>query len=431
MPRTVTLALVDSGGVALGSLPPFEVEMPWWPEAGDVVDAARERFGVSATVLRFVCSDRPAQPGGSVTYLAQVAEALPAGLAATLAPATVDLSDHPLRAPYARPGGPDTSLRWATGELSRLGHAGPVTVYQRKTWNLSGIWRLDVGAAAAPTTVWLKQLPRFLQQESSVLAWLAGAVPGAAPALLAADDEGRQLLAHLPGEDRFGAPVEDRYAMIVLLHVIQRQARHAIDDLIAAGVPDLRAGRLAERIRAVADPYGDGIAGLPALLDGLDDRLAAVHRCGLPDTLAHGDFHPGNVRNVPGGGSPPVILDWGDAVVAHPAFDILRMVGDLEPVAAEPLLDLWQERWRATAPGSDPAEALRLLRPVAPLLYAVVYANFLANIEPAEHPYHSADVPDQLAAAVEAAADRREERDEYQLQPGRAQPHTPGRVRRE
>jgi aminoglycoside phosphotransferase (APT) family kinase protein len=185
-----------------------------------------------------------------------------------------------------------------------------------------------------------------------------------------------------------------------LLHTIQLRALDAVDELIDAGVPDLREARLAERIRAVADRYGEGITGLPALLDGLDDRLTAVRRCGLPDTLAHEDFHPGNVRNLPGGGSPPVILDWGDAFIGHPAFDILRMVDDLDPAAAKPLLDLWQERWRASAPGSDPATALRLLRPVAALLHAVVYANFLANIEPSEHPYHAADVPDQLTAAV-------------------------------
>ena len=76
-----------------------------------------------------------------------------------------------------------------------------------------------------------------------------------------------------------------------------------------------------------------------------------------------------------------------------------------EPAAAKPLLDLWQEQWRASAAGSDPATALHLLSPVVALLHAVVYANFLANIEPSEHPYHACDVPDRLAAAVEAATD--------------------------
>src|SRR5690348_16708364 len=99
MSRAVTLVLVDCSGVALGTLPPFEVETPWWPEAGDVVEAARRRYGITITVLRIVGSERPAPPGGAVTYLAQVADALPAALMAALAPAAVDLSDHSLRAP--------------------------------------------------------------------------------------------------------------------------------------------------------------------------------------------------------------------------------------------------------------------------------------------------------------------------------------------
>lgn len=401
MSRTVTLILVDASGAVLGALPPFAVASPWWPEVGELVDAARERHGLDVTVLRVVASDRPAPPGGAVTYLAQV-EGAPEGV--PLSPATVDLGPHPLRAPYAEPGGPGASLRWAAGELRRLGHAGPVVVRQRKTWNLSGIWQLDVGGdGAGAGTVWLKHLPRFMRRETAILTWLAERLPGSAPRPLAADGTGRQLLEHVPGEDRFFAPARDRYAMVELLHTIQLRALGEVTELIAAGVPDLRGALLAPRIRAVARRYGDGVAGLRALLDGLDERLAAAARCGMPDTLVHEDFHPGNVRNLPGGGSQPVILDWGDAFVGQPAFDALRLVGDLDDGQARPLLDAWRRRWEAAVPGSDPATALDLLRPVAALLHAVVYANFLANIEPSEHPYHAADVPERLTAAVALA----------------------------
>jgi hypothetical protein len=403
MSRRVTTILVDGGGAVLGALPPFDVVSPWWPEVGELVAMARERYGVAVTVLRLVASERPAPPGGAVSYLAQVDG--PPAVRVPLSPATVDLCPHPLRAPYAQPGGPDASLRWAADELRRLGHDAPVAVAQRKTWNLSGIWQLDIAGRGdtAPTTVWLKHLPRFLRQETAVLAWLTASLRGSAPTLLAADGEGRQLLAHTPGEDRFSAPVEDRYAMVALLHTIQLRAVDAVEDLIAAGVPDLRDALLADRIRAVAAHYGEGVVGLRTLLDGLDVRLAAVRRCGLPDTLVHEDFHPGNVRNLPGGRCPPVILDWGDAFIGNPGFDALRMVDDLDAALARPLLDAWQQQWRTSVPGSDPATALNLLRPVAPLLHAVVYANFLANIEPSEHPYHAADVPNCLNAAVRMA----------------------------
>ena len=55
-PRQVTLLLCTSDGRRLGALPPFEVEVPWWPEAEPVVAGARDRFGVEVTVLRLVAA---------------------------------------------------------------------------------------------------------------------------------------------------------------------------------------------------------------------------------------------------------------------------------------------------------------------------------------------------------------------------------------
>ena len=54
-------------------------------------------------------------------------------------------------------------------------------------------------------------------------------------------------------------------------------------------------------------------------------------------------------------------------------------------------------------PGCDPERAVALLRPVAPLRMAAVYALFLAGIEPSEHPYHAGDVPACLERAVAEA----------------------------
>jgi hypothetical protein len=54
-------------------------------------------------------------------------------------------------------------------------------------------------------------------------------------------------------------------------------------------------------------------------------------------------------------------------------------------------------------PGSDPERAVELLRPVAELRMAAVYAMFLAGIEPSEHPYHLGDVPACLSRAAAVA----------------------------
>ncbi|MEU1963988.1 aminoglycoside phosphotransferase family protein [Micromonospora sediminicola] len=390
MSRTVTVILVDAAGRSIGALPPFDVPDPWWQQVDSVVDGARRRHGVEVAVLRLLDADRPAPPGGHVRYLAQVADAG----AVPLEPVAVDLAPHPLRMPWAEAGGPADSVAWATDELRRLGR--PVTaVAQQRTWNLSAIWRLDTPLGPA----WLKQLPPFARHEPAVLHWLLStSEAGGRVEVLAVGGEGRVLMGHVPGEDRYGAGEGERMAIAAGHHAVQVRAVGEVDRLVAVGVPDLRGAGLGRWIRERL--AGHDVTAAGRLLDGLDDRLARVRDCGLPDTLVHGDLHPGNVR---GDESRRVVIDWADAFVGHPAFDILRLTEDLAPAATDRLVATWADRWRADAPGSDPRRAVDLLRPVAPLRLAAVYAMFLAGIEPSEHPYHVHDVPAALARAAAAA----------------------------
>ncbi|GIF13156.1 aminoglycoside phosphotransferase family protein [Actinoplanes teichomyceticus] len=386
MRRTVTLVLVDPAGVLLGALPPFPVASPWWQDVAEVVAGA----GVEVTVLRLLHADREAPPGGHVTYLAETRERPD-----DLIPLGADLVPHALRAPWAEPGGPAASLAWASGVLDRLGF-GTVTAHQQRTWNLSAIWRMD---GPDGPVAWLKQVPAFFAHEPAVLGLVADVAPDLVPYVLAAGPSGRMLLTHVPGADRYGAGPELRAAIGELFHPVQAHYAGRVRQLLAAGVPDRRLD--AERFACVAEPYLGDIAGLADLIDGLPHRLAAVADCGLPDTLVHGDLHPGNVRTDADG--HVVIIDWGDSALGNPAFDLLRLTEGMD--APEPIVTEWARRWRETVPGCDPERAAELLRPVAALLGAATYAGFLARIEQSEWPYHAGDVPDRLAAAV-AAGDR-------------------------
>jgi len=390
-PRTVTLILVDDQGDPLGALPPYPVEMPYWPEAWDVVAGARERFGLDVTVLRIVATERPEPPGGAVTYLAQTGQHAD-GL---LTPVPVDLTPHPLRAAYARPGGPAATVDWARRALGERG-LGPVErAVQQRTWNLSTIWRLDT-----PTgPVWVKEVPPFFAHESAVLGWVAGAGFGEVVPRLIAADGARTLMHHIPGDDLYGAPPEVREAIGARFHPVQAHAATRVSELLALGVPDRRRHHLADALRDVVARHGSGDRRLRALIDGLGERLDRVAACGLPDTLVHGDLHPGNVRGAPDGTGPIAVIDWGDCTISHPAFDILRLSGDVDIGAAAALVHSWAARWRGTVPGCDPLTAVELLRPVAALRAAAAYAGFLDRIEPAEHPYHAADVPACLELA--------------------------------
>lgn len=363
--RTVTLALVDPAGQPLGTLDLGTVPTPWWQDVADVVAVAP-----GVTVLRLLTAERPTPPGGALTYLAELHGPPPPALRRHTDPTWT--APHPLRMRWAHPGGPAAGLTWA-------GRTLPVrTAHQVRTWNLSSIWRLNGG------TVWLKEVPHFHRHEAAVLAWLAGPTT---PHLIAAAHS-RMLLADIPGTDRYGADRTERAAMLSELLHIQTKATHHVPELIGLGVPDQRTTPLLNRITHTIDT-----ARLPRHqrdeLRQLARTLAELADCGIPDTLVHGDFHPGNVR---GDGTHHVIIDWADSAIGNPVFDLTRMGDDLT--------GQWCAHWRRVAPGSDPERAAALAAPLAALRDAATYAAFLANIEPTEHPYHAADVPHALTTAL-------------------------------
>jgi hypothetical protein len=395
--RTVTLSVVDANGAALGTLPPFPVELPHPIEVAEVVSGARSRFGVEVAVLRLLEATDTA-----CAYLVETS-ALPDRYRG---PVAVDLSPHPLRSPYARPGGPSAAVHWAERELAGRGRA-LVTAHQIRTWNLSAIWRLDTaslpaaGTVALPTagTAWLKAVPEFFAHEPAVLAFAAEHGPaGLVPPLLAST-HGRMLLEHVPGRDLYGADLAVRKAIAAAVHPLHTTAVAHADRLVAAGVPDRRGPALLALLTEVVTRYGHGEPRLARLVAGLPDRLAELAGCGLPDTLVHGDLHPGNVRGADPAGAL-VVIDWGDSVVSNPGFDVLRLAGGLDPVGTGELIDDWAQRWLTERPDSNPVRAVELLRPVAALYLAAVYMRFLDQIEPSEYPHHAQDVPDWLGRAA-------------------------------
>jgi hypothetical protein len=391
MSRRVVLVVLDGAGRALGALPTYDVPVPWWMEVADVVAGAHERFGVEVTVLRLLQADRPRHPGGTVHYSVQLSDRA-YGPLTPIGDRVRALAegDDPRRAAYARPGGPQATLAWA---VAALDPRRVVSAVQQRTWNLSAIWRLDTQAGR----YWLKEVPEFFRHEGAALRWLLAAGYGDRVPSLVDESGARLLMADSPGEMLYDADVATRLAIAADMHAIQRDT--PIDELLDIGVPDRR--RLALRLTEVAQAYGDRADDrLHRLVDALPERLARLEACGLPDTLVHGDLHSGNVIGAVDGSR--VILDWGDCVIGHPAIDILRLTESLPAQPARGIHEAWAQWWREAVPGCDPMTALELIRPVYDLYYAAVYADFLAGIEPSEHPYHAADVPDCLARAAAA-----------------------------
>ncbi len=378
-PRSARLILVTPAGAVLGSLPAIPVSTPWWPDVEPVVSAIRERYGLTVTVLRLLEADRPQPHGGVVTYLAEARE--PVDAVAWRG----ELRPHPLRQRYAEPGGPAADLAWATSALLSLGMRPMGPPLQIRTWNLSSIWRIPTEGE----TVWLKSVPPFFAHEAPLLSALSGQ---RVPTVLSYE-AGRMLLREAPGEDMHNAGLSECKEMVDLLIGLQEMWRHRVDLLLSLGLPDWRGPALIPAIGEVVSRTAGQLSTedrttLTGFVEQLPLRFAEIDACGLPDTLAHGDFHPGNLR---GDGRGLTLLDWGDSGVGHPLLDQSAFF-ERQPTGAVPeLKEFWSRRWLEACPRSNPAKAADLIAPIAAARQAVTYRRFLDNIEPAEHPYHQGD----------------------------------------
>jgi len=383
-PRSAALVLVTPDGAVVGSLPAVPVATPWWQEVEPVVAAVRERHGIDVTILRLLHAERDRPHGGRVTYLAEIARPVAAE------PWASTLEDHPLRHPFARPGGPAADLAWADSVLAGRGLRRSATPVQVRTWNLSSLWRIPL----QNETAWLKVVPPFFAHEGSLLERLAGE---RVPTLLG-HDGGRMLLAEIAGDDLYEAEPSQLAEMVMLLVGLQRAWIGHVDALLALGLPDWRPLALGAAIadvvaRTADDLPADDRATLREFLRALPDRFAAIAACGLPDTLVHGDFHSGNFR---GEGRLLTLLDWGDSAVGHPLLDQPAFLTRVPADAAAPLREHWLRLWRDAVPGCHPSRAAHLLAPLAAARQAAIYRGFLDRIESAEHPYHRHDPAEWL-----------------------------------
>ncbi|MFK0165275.1 phosphotransferase family protein [Rhizobium sp. NPDC090279] len=379
-PRAARLVLVTPDGMVVGCLPPIPVEVPWWQEVQSVVRAARERHGIDVTILRLLEAARDRAPGGEVTYLAEIAAPVPAE------PWAGKIEAHPLRQAYAEPGGPAADLDWAVRVLAGHGLTPTVKPVQVRTWNLSSVWRIPIGSQSA----WLKVVPPFLAHEGRVITALAG---HDVPTLYGHDEHGRVLIEEIPGDDLFEAALPQLLAMVTLLVEIQASWIGRVEELRAMRLPDWSGPSLCFEIAEVVRRTGDELsederATLRRFVEDLPTLFAEVDACGLPDTLVHGDCHPGNFRGTE---REITLIDWGDSGIGHPLLDQSAFLDGLPPEYIETIKGHWNREWLTRVPGSDPARAAELLAPIAMARRAVIYQRFLDNIEPSERIYHRDD----------------------------------------
>lgn len=343
-PDRTIIALVSTPSGFAGRTAPLPVPTPDWNHVEPVNEVLRDVLGVETTVLRLVSVEGGTAPwGGTVTYHV---EAHGEPDRTKLHPADEPEADAEHRLPYARKGGPAELVAWADAEIERTGPA-----VQVRTWNLSTVHRLPTRTGP----VWLKAIPSFFTDEGAVIKMVAAHDPTLVPELIASAPR-RVLLGDAPGDKCW--PIKPEHVDLIVPRWVAVQ---------------------------------NALAGPPQI----SPTVVPMPSFGLPDTLTHGDFHPGNWRQS------GEIIDWSDAVWGHPALDACRVLEYSPPELHDHIRKVWSDAWLAHRPDSEPLKALDVGRRASRLHNAVKYQEFLDNIETSERIYHEGDPQVELRAVLE------------------------------
>jgi hypothetical protein len=218
--------------------------------------------------------------------------------------------------------------RWIAARLEELGlePAGEIEQAHVRWW--STVMRV-------PTTegdLYFKANAPPHRFEASLIATLVRLQPGQVPELPAADPDRGWLLMRDGGtrlRELVQAPADlarweellPRYAELQLA-----LAPH-VDELLAAGVPDVRLAGLPGSLEQLLEndeailldrPHGLTSDERERLRERLPEIAAAATELagyGIPETIQHDDFHDGNVFVRDG---RYLFFDWGDSCVSHP-----------------------------------------------------------------------------------------------------------------
>ncbi|MBZ9750621.1 phosphotransferase, partial [Deinococcus sp. HMF7604] len=220
------------------------------------------------------------------------------------------LSAHtPARAPWFQAGWQEGALAWLDEELAAQELTRTAAPQVLKHWQISLLWRVPTDRGK----VYFKAVPSFFAREVSATPVLAREVPGAAPPVLAADQERGFLLLADSGEAEPG----DLTGVMQHLAAVQRASLPLLPalELRDRGPAYLRAWlpRLLSDETLLTGQDGGFTPQEAALLRArqaeLDAALLRLAASPLPLTLGHGDLHSGNVTAH---GAQVTLLDWSD-----------------------------------------------------------------------------------------------------------------------
>ncbi len=262
---------------------------------------------------------------------------------------------------------------FAPTEAPRLVYQGPLAAVLR--------------ARSDGQAMFLKCAAPVFAHEASITHALARRTPELVPAVVASEPDENWLLMRDHGGRLLDEGPEAAWidAMPRLVE-LQRSWIGATDDIAAAGGQTRPIADLAAAVPAMLDRDGLGgrldpavreawIAAVPRLVDA----CAALIALDVPDTLVHGDLHPGNIVVSPTG---PIVVDWSDAAVGNPFIDLATfLVRTKDRDLRRRLVDAYVDGWDGVLPRSRLEAAGELAMTVGSLYQVATYQALLPALD--------------------------------------------------
>jgi hypothetical protein len=286
--------------------------------------------------------------------------------------------------PFAKPGCFKELQTWVAEIIRPLGLqlTGPFCQYDASP--SFALIRLETDGPA----IWFKAIVDLNLREFPITMMLARLFPKYLPTILASrptwcgwvmEDAGTAMSDDTASLDRWSYAAAD-------LANFQIESSEHTQELLIAGCKDLRITTLLDLV----DPFLDVMNRLmqdqskvppPVLSRGelselgrtLERALHNLDSSGVPETLGHSDFNPGNMLVS---GRRCVFIDWAEAHIGHPFFTLEYMFSHLRKDYPDisPFEDLirtaYSQPWKYVLPAQSISEAFA----VSPLVAVFAYA---------------------------------------------------------
>ncbi|MBT4498364.1 MAG: phosphotransferase, partial [Gemmatimonadetes bacterium] len=256
-------------------------------------------------------------------------------------------ADPDLRLPWNCPGWTDQAEGWFEQQLSEMGHRllQPIRSFYRH--GLANI--LHAETSAGEFYMKASSFLSMLADEPRLTCYLASVFPDLVPRPIRINTERRWMLLPDLGYPIREATEEMKMEALLAFGRLQRQAVEHVDKLLHLGCPDRRLDKLDAGIEAIIH-LDEATAGLSEEeLEGVRMAMPQLKRIArdlagynLPDTLGHGDLHPGNIARRDGA---YVFFDWGLGRVTHPFLDAWHYIveSEMQSIPEDEYLALWAD----------------------------------------------------------------------------------------